>query len=139
LVSWQLWKDGAGGPKTAELENISSTDDCPWISPNRHPPESLKRQARHCLSNSPTFLAGRSGLVAKLNDPYLIAVVLFCFFCLTGLLLDADRLGLNEWYVAFHPDEVGSAPTGKVGPIPVNSTGQDARPTEPLTLIHSIY
>ena len=35
----------------------------------------------------------RSGLVAKLNDPYLIAVVLFCFFCLISLLLDAGRLG----------------------------------------------
>ena len=35
----------------------------------------------------------RSGLVAKLNDPYLIAVVLFCFFCLISLLLEAGRLG----------------------------------------------
>ena len=35
----------------------------------------------------------RFGLVAKLNDPYLIAVVLFCFFCLISLLLDAGRLG----------------------------------------------
>jgi hypothetical protein len=34
-----------------------------------------------------------SGLVAKLNDPYLIAVVLFCLFCLISLLLDAGRLG----------------------------------------------
>jgi hypothetical protein len=32
-----------GGPKTAGLESISSTDDCLWISPNRHPFESLKR------------------------------------------------------------------------------------------------
>jgi hypothetical protein len=35
----------------------------------------------------------RSGLVAKLNDPYVIPVVLFCFFCLISLLLDAGRLG----------------------------------------------
>jgi hypothetical protein len=35
----------------------------------------------------------RSGFVAKLNDPYLIAVVLFCLFCLISLLLDAGRLG----------------------------------------------
>ena len=35
----------------------------------------------------------RSGLVAKFTDPYLIAVVLFCFFCLISLLLDAGRLG----------------------------------------------
>ena len=34
-----------------------------------------------------------SWLVATLNDPYLIAVVLFCLFCLISLLLDAGRLG----------------------------------------------
>jgi hypothetical protein len=33
-----------------------------------------------------------SGLVARLNDPYLIAVVLFCCFCLISLLLDVGRL-----------------------------------------------
>ena len=54
----------------------------------------------------------RSGLVAKLNDPYLIAVVLFCLICLVVI---AGRLRWNEWYVAFHPDGVVSAPTGKVG------------------------
>ena len=54
----------------------------------------------------------RSGLVAKLNDPYLIAVVLFCLICLVVI---AGRLRWNEWYVAFHPDGVISAPTGKVG------------------------
>ena len=35
-----------------------------------------------------------SGLVASLNDPfliYLIAVVLFCLFCLISLLLEAFR------------------------------------------------
>jgi hypothetical protein len=37
---------------------------------------------------SPTW----SGLVARLNDPYLLAVVLFCLFCLVSLLLTADRL-----------------------------------------------
>jgi uncharacterized membrane protein len=40
---------------------------------------------------SPTW----SGLVARLNDPYLIylsAVVLFCLFCLISLLLSAGRL-----------------------------------------------
>ena len=57
----------------------------------------------------------RSGLVAKLNDPYLIAVVLFCLFCLISLLLTASRLGGNESHVATHPDGVVSAPTGKVG------------------------
>jgi hypothetical protein len=39
---------------------------------------------------SPTW----SGLVARLNDPYLIyqfAVVLFCLFCLISLLLEAFR------------------------------------------------
>jgi hypothetical protein len=35
----------------------------------------------------------RSGLAPKLNDPYMIAVVLFCFFCLISLLLTAARLG----------------------------------------------
>jgi len=34
-----------------------------------------------------------SKLVPKLNDPYLIAVALFCFFCLISLLLTAGRLG----------------------------------------------
>jgi len=60
----------------------------------------------------------QSGLVAKLNDPYLaylIAVGLFCLFCLISLLLTASRLGRNEPYVATHPDGVVSAPTGKVG------------------------
>jgi hypothetical protein len=33
-----------------------------------------------------------SWLVAPLNDPYLIAVVLFCLFCLISLLLTAARL-----------------------------------------------
>ena len=47
--------------------------------------------------------------------PYLIAVVLFCLFCLISLLLTAGRLGGNESYVATHPDGVVSAPTGKVG------------------------
>ena len=59
-----------------------------------------------------------SGLVARLNDPYLFAVVslgLFCLFCLISLLLTAGRLGGNESYVATHPDGVVSAPTGKVG------------------------
>ena len=33
-----------------------------------------------------------SGFVARLNDPYLFAVVLFCLFCLISLLLTAERL-----------------------------------------------
>ena len=60
----------------------------------------------------------RSELVAKLNDPYLaylIAVGLFCLFCLISLLLTAGRPGGNESYVAAQPDGVVSAPTGKVG------------------------
>jgi hypothetical protein len=58
----------------------------------------------------------RSELVAKLNDPYLaylIAVGLFCLFCLISLLLTASRLGGNESYAATHHDGVVSAPTGK--------------------------
>ena len=50
-----------------------------------------------------------SCLVATLNDPYLInliAVVLFCLFCLISLLLTAGRLRWNEWYVATHPDGI---------------------------------
>jgi len=53
-----------------------------------------------------------SWLVETLNDPNLIAVVLFCLICLVVI---AGRLRWNEWYVAFHPDGVVSAPTGKVG------------------------
>ena len=34
----------------------------------------------------------RSGLIAKLNNPYLIAVALFCLFCLISLVLTAVRL-----------------------------------------------
>jgi hypothetical protein len=44
-----------------------------------------------------------SSLVATLNDPILIAVVLFC---LIALLVTAGRLRWNEWYVATHPDGV---------------------------------
>ena len=46
----------------------------------------------------------RSGLVATLNAPYLIAVVLFCLFCLISLLLTALRW--NERYVTTHPDGI---------------------------------
>jgi len=46
----------------------------------------------------------RSGLVATLNDPYPIAVVLFCLFCLISLLLTALRW--NERYVTTHPDGI---------------------------------
>ena len=53
-----------------------------------------------------------SWLVETLNDPNLIAVVLFCLICLVVI---AGRQRWNEWYVAFHPDGVVSAPTGKVG------------------------
>ena len=60
-----------------------------------------------------------SGLLARFNDPYLFAVVLFCLFCLISLLLTASRLGGNESYVAAQPDGVVSAPTGKVGPLKV--------------------
>jgi hypothetical protein len=44
-----------------------------------------------------------SWLVATLNDPNLIPVVLFC---LISLLVTAGRLRWNEWYVATHPDGV---------------------------------
>jgi hypothetical protein len=44
-----------------------------------------------------------SWLVATLNDPNLIAAILFC---LIGLLVSASRLRWNEWYVATHPDGV---------------------------------
>jgi hypothetical protein len=40
-----------------------------------------------------------SWLVETLNDPTLIAVVLFC---LVGLVVIAGRLRWNEWYVATH-------------------------------------
>ena len=79
----------------------------------------------HAQKAAPTW----SGSVVTLNDPgcvktrnkitripyliYLIAVVLFCLFCLVSLLLETLRR--TEWYVAFHPDGVVSAPTGKVG------------------------
>jgi hypothetical protein len=42
-----------------------------------------------------------SCLVATLNDPNLIAAVLFC---LIGLVVTAGRQRWNEWYVATHPD-----------------------------------
>jgi len=44
-----------------------------------------------------------SWLVGTLNDPNLIAVVLFC---LIALVITAGRLRWNEWYVATHPDGV---------------------------------
>ena len=44
-----------------------------------------------------------SCLVATLNDPNLIAAVLFC---LIGLVLTAAGHRWNEWYVATHPDGV---------------------------------
>lgn len=47
-----------------------------------------------------------SYLVATLNDPILIAVVLFC---LLGLVVTAGRLRWNEWYVATHPNGVESS------------------------------
>ena len=50
-----------------------------------------------------------SGLVATLNDPGLIAVVLFC---LITLVVSAGRLRWNEWYFATHP--VGVERPGQV-------------------------
>jgi hypothetical protein len=44
-----------------------------------------------------------SCLVATLNDPYLIAVVLFC---LISFLVTAGKLRWNEWYVVTYPDGV---------------------------------
>jgi hypothetical protein len=44
-----------------------------------------------------------SWLVATLNDPNLIAVVLFC---LISFLVTGGRLRWNEWYVATYPDGV---------------------------------
>jgi uncharacterized membrane protein len=44
-----------------------------------------------------------SRLVGTLNDPNLIAVVLFY---LIALVITAGRLRWNEWYVATHPDGV---------------------------------
>ena len=41
-----------------------------------------------------------SGLVATLNDPVLIAVVLFCLII---LVVSAGRLRWNEWYFKTHP------------------------------------
>lgn len=56
-----------------------------------------------------------SCLVETLNDPYLIAVVLFC---LIGLLISAGRLRWNEWYAATHPDAVEWAVQGVQGSLP---------------------
>jgi uncharacterized membrane protein len=47
-----------------------------------------------------------SCLVVTLNDPYLVAVVLFC---LISFLVTAGRLRWDEWYVATHPDGVESS------------------------------
>ena len=44
-----------------------------------------------------------SWLVATLNDPVLIAVVLFCLII---LVVSASRLRWNEWYVATHIDGI---------------------------------
>ena len=44
-----------------------------------------------------------SSSVATLNDPNLIAAVLFC---LIALVVTGGRLRWNEWYVATHPDGV---------------------------------
>jgi hypothetical protein len=44
-----------------------------------------------------------SSLVGTLNDPNLIAAVLFC---LIALLVTAGRVRWNEWYVATHPDGI---------------------------------
>jgi hypothetical protein len=51
-----------------------------------------------------------SCLIATLNDPALIAAVLIC---LIGLLVPAGWMRWNEWYVAFHPDGVKRAWTGR--------------------------
>ena len=64
-----------------------------------------QKKAAPAQKAAPTW----SGLVARLNDPHLIAVVtwcLFCLFCLISLLLTATRLSRNEWCVATHPDKV---------------------------------
>jgi hypothetical protein len=50
-----------------------------------------------------------SGLVATLNDPDLIAVVLFFLII---LVVSAGRLRWNEWYLATHP--VGVERPGQV-------------------------
>ena len=50
-----------------------------------------------------------SWLVATLNDPDLIAVVLFCLII---LVVSTGRLRWNEWYFATHP--VGVERPGQV-------------------------
>jgi hypothetical protein len=44
-----------------------------------------------------------SSLVATLNDPILIAIVLVC---LAGSVVVAGRLRWNEWYIATHTDGI---------------------------------
>jgi hypothetical protein len=63
-----------------------------------------QKKAAPAQEATPTW----SGLVARLNDPHLFAVVffcLFCLFCLISLLLTVSRPSRNEWYVATDPDE----------------------------------
>ena len=80
-----------------------------------------------------------SWLVATLNDPILIAVVLFCRIV---LLVPAGRMRWNEWYVATHPHGVetsGQVVAGSREDAELQAPAHAARGAAPLCFVHTCF
>jgi hypothetical protein len=80
-----------------------------------------------------------SWLVATLNDPGLIAVVLFCLII---LVVSASRLRWNEWYFATHPvgvERPGQVVAGSRERAELQAPTHAAPGAAPLCFVHTCF